>query len=46
VITDTSTGQEFYVRTLDLEAVTSIVIHSADGLPTVGNWRLDDSPSG
>jgi hypothetical protein len=46
VITDTSTGQEFYVRTLDLEAVTSIVIHSADGPPTVGNWRLDDSPSG
>jgi hypothetical protein len=45
-ITDTSTGREFYVRTLDMEAVTSIVIHCGDGPPTVGNWRLDGSTTG
>ena len=46
VITDPATGQEFLVRSLDMEAVTSIVIHSGDGPPTVGNWRPDDSPNG
>lgn len=44
-ITDPATGQRFLLRKLDMEAVTSLVIHSANGAPTVGNWRLDDSPS-
>jgi hypothetical protein len=39
VITDTRTGQEFYVRTVDLEAITVLPIHAA-AAPTVGNWRL------
>ncbi len=46
VITDTSTGQEFWVRTADLEAVTSIVVHSAHGPPTIGNWTLDPPAAG
>jgi hypothetical protein len=39
VITDTRTGQEFYVRTVDLEAITVLPIH-AEAAPTVGDWRL------
>jgi hypothetical protein len=39
VITDTRTGQELYVRTMDLEAITVLPIH-AEAAPTVGDWRL------
>lgn len=39
IITDTRTGQEFYVRTVDLEAITVLPIH-AETAPTVGDWRL------
>jgi hypothetical protein len=39
VITDTRTDQEFYVRTVDMEAIVVLPIH-AEAAPTVGDWRL------
>ncbi|ORB16766.1 hypothetical protein BST37_05595 [Mycobacterium noviomagense] len=38
VITDTRTGQDFYLRTVDMEAITVLPIH-AEAPPAIGNWR-------
>ena len=39
VVTDPDSGHEFYLRTVDLETIHTLCVHT-DERPPVGNWYL------